>query len=238
MRKLELVLLSTLFISGIGHANDTYIPLLYNLSTIFDFNPVKGPVKTLQTIVENDGKITYKINLKLNKNGCVDSLVLDNISGGYNTELKRDGTVLSGKRNNTPYFIGLTKECNILTQNDNGNVNAYSLTSDGFIKDTYYSGHKIAEHFYDKNSNMVLSEFYASGKLLSKNEIMFLNFNDKPLDYQILNTSTYSEGYTATSTCEYNAKLVPEVCQLIIQKTGEPLPKPVVMTAHTTVEFY
>jgi len=238
MRKLKAVLLSALFVSGITYADDTYIPLVYNLSTIFDFNPVKGPVKTLQSVLESNDKVSYKINLKLNENGCIDSLRLDNISGGYSTVLKRVGASLVGHKNNTPYSIGLTKDCNILTQNDNGDENTFSLTSDGMIKDTYYLGQKIAEHFYDKNSNLILSEFYASANVLSKNEITYTDANKKPLDYKIQNISGYSEGYIATSTCEYTSKFVPELCRLIIQKAGNPLPNPVVMTAHTAVEFY
>ncbi|WP_263316215.1 YnfC family lipoprotein, partial [Enterobacter roggenkampii] len=61
-------------------AENHYIPLLYNLSTMFDFNPVKGTVKSLDTDVQENGKITYKISIRLNKNGCVDSLNLGNDS--------------------------------------------------------------------------------------------------------------------------------------------------------------
>lgn len=238
MNKSYALLLSAILVSGMVHAETRYIPIVYNLSTIFDFNPVNGPVKSLNTIVENDGKVSYEISLKLNEKGCVESLSLNNISNGYKTELKNDGVNLVGKRGEYPYSIGLTKDCNLLSQNDNGDENTYTLTDDGMIKDTYYLGQKIAEHFYDKDSNLIRSEFYASGNILSKNEITYSDKNKKPLDYKIINESSYAQGYTATTTCKYNAKLVPELCDLTIQKAGDPQPKPTVMTVHTSVEFY
>lgn len=238
MNKSYALLLSAIFVSGMVHAETRYIPIVYNLSTIFDFNPVNGPVKSLNTIVENDGKVSYEISLKLNEKGCVESLSLNSISNGYKTELKNDGVNLVGKRGENPYSIGLTKDCNLLSQNDNGDENTYTLTDDGMIKDTYYLGQKIAEHFYDKDSNLIRSEFYASGNILSKNEITYSDKNKKPLDYKIINESSYAQGYTATTTCKYNAKLVPELCDLTIQKAGDPQPKPTVMTVHTSVEFY
>lgn len=238
MKKLYVLLLSTVLISGMSHAENGYIPVLYNLSTMFDFNPVKGPVKSLSTIVESNGKVTYKVLLKLNKKGCIESLSLDNISNGFKTELNNDGVNLVGKRGENPYFVGLTEDCNILSQNDNGEKNTFSLTVSGMIKDTYYLGQKIATHFYDDNDNLIRSEFYGSDKILSSNEVIYLDKNTKPLDYKIINESSYAQGYTATTTCKYNAKLVPELCNLIIQNAGNPLPKPTVITAHTSVEFY
>lgn len=90
---LKMIKTSTLFLctslfSSMAFAENHYIPLLYNLSTMFDFNPVKGAVKSLDTDVEENGKITYKISIRLNKNGCVDSLNLDNVSSGHETILK------------------------------------------------------------------------------------------------------------------------------------------------------
>ena len=165
-------------------ADNHYIPLLYNLSTMFDFNPVKGAVKSLDTDVEENGKVTYKIAIRLAKNGCVESLDLDNVSSGHETNLKNSNGSLVGQRDGKPFSIQLDEKCNILTQNENGDELRYSLYSNGLIKDTYYLGKKISEHFYDDNSNLIRSEFYGSGKALSKNEISYVDKDRKPLDYK------------------------------------------------------
>ncbi len=65
MKKISTLFLCTSLFSGMALADKHYIPLLYNLSTIFDFNPVKGAVKSLDTNVEENGKVTYKISIRL-----------------------------------------------------------------------------------------------------------------------------------------------------------------------------
>jgi hypothetical protein len=67
MIKTSTLFLCTFLFSSMAFAENHYIPLLYNLSTMFDFNPVKGAVKSLDTDVEENGKITYKISIRLNK---------------------------------------------------------------------------------------------------------------------------------------------------------------------------
>lgn len=238
MKKISTLFLSTSLFSGMALADNHYIPLLYNLSTMFDFNPVKGAVKSLDTDVEENGKVTYKIAIRLAKNGCVESLELDNVSSGHETNLKNSNGSLVGQRDGKPFSIQLDEKCNILSKNENGDELRYSLYSNGLIKDTYYLGKKISEHFYDDNSNLIRSEFYGSGKVLSKNEISYVDKDRKPLDYKIINTSVYSDGYTATNTCHYSEKLVPEICKVTMQSAGNPVPKPVLMTANTKVEFY
>ena len=77
-----------------------------------------------------------------------------------------------------------------------------------------------------------------AGHVMSKNEISYVDKKRKPLDYKLINSSVFSEGYTATSSCNYNEMLVPEICNATVQNAGNPAPKPVSMTAHTKVEFY
>ncbi|HCR0804945.1 TPA: YnfC family lipoprotein, partial [Enterobacter roggenkampii] len=105
MIKTSTLFLCTFLFSSMAFAENHYIPLLYNLSTMFDFNPVKGAVKSLDTDVEENGKITYKISIRLNKNGCVDSLNLDNVSSGHETILKYTNGSLIGHRDGKSFSI-------------------------------------------------------------------------------------------------------------------------------------
>lgn len=240
---LKMIKTSTLFLctslfSSMAFAENHYIPLLYNLSTMFDFNPVKGAVKSLDTDVEENGKITYKISIRLDKNGCVDSLNLDNVSSGHETILKYTNGSLIGHRDGKPFSIQLDEKCHILSKNENGDELRYTLYPNGLIKDTYFLGKKISEHFYDEDDNLTRSEFYSSESVMSKNDISYVDKKRKPLDYKLINSSVFSAGYTATSSCHYNEMLVPEICNATLQNAGNPAPKPVSMTAHTKVEFY
>ncbi|MDA8479816.1 YnfC family lipoprotein, partial [Citrobacter sp. Awk 4] len=105
MKKISTLFLCTSLFSSMALAESHYMPLLYNLSTMFDFNPVKGAVKSLDTDVEENGKVTYKIAIRLDKNGCVESLDLDNISSGHETVLKNSNGSLIGQIDGKPFSI-------------------------------------------------------------------------------------------------------------------------------------
>lgn len=238
MKKIHSLLFCASLFSGTVLADNHYIPLLYNLSTIFDFNPVKGAVKSIDTYVQENGVVKNKIALKLNKQGCIESLELNDVSSGSKTFLKFKNGNLVGEKHGKPISFVLSNKCDLLSTNENGDELTYTLNSNGMIKDTYFLGQKIAEHFYDGDSNLIRSEFYGSGKVMFKSEITYVDKIKKPLDYKLLNTAVYKEGYIATSSCDYSVELVPEVCKITIQRAGNPVPNPVVMTAHTKAEFY
>jgi len=233
------VLLITCVFSSFAQAKDSYIPVLYNLSTIFDFNPVKGDVKTLDSVVNNlDGKEIYRIHIELNNKGCVDLLDLNNVGGGYAVLLKRHGDVLSGTKNDGKLSFQLDKACNLVSRNDNGEVSKYTVDPNGRIKSIEFLGQKISEHFYDDNSNLARVEFYASGMIASKNDVSYIDAVKKPLDYEIVNTSNYSRGFKAKSHCNYSEKLIPIQCELSIQQSSHPEAPPTILNAHTSVEFF
>lgn len=238
MSKMLAILVGALFFSGIANANDNYIPILYNLSTIFDFNPVKGPIKSLDEHVVANGKEIQEIKLEFDNGFCVENLTINRPTEGYSLQLKLNGGILEGQKNGKPFFIELSKDCNLHTVNENGDKMEYTLNSNGMIKDTFYLGGKIAEHFYDKESNLIRSVFLSKDKILSKNEVTYTDSHERPLDYRITNFSGNSGGFIATNSCKYSEQLVPTLCQLTVQKTDSPPPRPTKMTVSTKVEFY
>lgn len=114
----------------------------------------------------------------------------------------------------------------------------YTLNSNGMIKNTLYLGRKISEHFYDEESNLVRAVFLFEEKVLSKNEVTYADSHERPLDYKITNFASNSGGFIATNSCKYSEHLVPELCQLTVQNTDSPPPRPIKMTVSTKVEFY
>lgn len=132
----------------------------------------------------------------------------------------------------------MSKDCNLHIVNEDGDKMEYTLNSNGMIKDTFYLGSKISEHFYDKESNLVRSEFLYDDKVLSKNEVTYADSHERPLDYKITNLSSNSGGFIATNSCKYSEQLVPELCHLMVKKTDSPPSRPTKMTVRTKVEFY
>lgn len=238
MSKMLAALVGAFFLSGIANANDNYIPILYNLSTIFDFNPVKGPIKSLDEHVVVNGKKTQEIKLEFDNDFCVESLTINRPTEGYSLQLKLKGGILEGQKNGKPFSIELSKDCNLYSVNENGNKMEYTLNSNGMIKNTLYLGRKISEHFYDEESNLVRAVFLFEEKVLSKNEVTYADSHERPLDYKITNFASNSGGFIATNSCKYSEHLVPELCQLTVQNTDSPPPRPIKMTVSTKVEFY
>lgn len=223
----------------LAQAKNEYNPVLYNLSTLFDFNPVKGNVKKLNSIVlDGNGVQVYKISIDLNDGGCVDAMNLKNTGDNYTVSLRRDGDFLKGSKNDVPLSIQLDKSCNLISKNEGGDITTYTLDTNGMLKTMSFMGQKMAEHFYDADSNLVRAEFYASGLVASMNNVVYANTTSKPLDYELNNTSSYSQGYKAVNSCSYDEKLVPKLCKLTIQSAGNPAPPLVSMTVHTDVVFF
>jgi hypothetical protein len=61
-----------------------------------------------------------------------------------------------------------------LSKNENGDELRYTLYPNGLIKDTYFLGKKISEHFYDEDDNLTRSEFYSSESVMSKMKYLML----------------------------------------------------------------
>ncbi|MGJ0479567.1 YnfC family lipoprotein [Pantoea agglomerans] len=238
MSKMLAALVGALFFSGIANANNNYLPILYNLSTIFDFNPVKGPVRSLDEHVVANEKKTQEINLKFNNNFCVESLTINRPADNYSLKLNLKSGILAGQKNGKPFSIELSKDCNLYSKSENGNKTEYTLNANGMIKDAFYSGHKISEHFYDEESNLVRTVFLFEEKVVSKNEVTYADLHERPLDYKITNFSSNSGGFIATNSCKYSEQLVPELCQLTVQNTESPPSGSIKMTVSTKVEFY
>ncbi|SPY77812.1 YnfC family lipoprotein [Providencia rustigianii] len=72
--------LMTFFISfrAIAFQEKEYNPVVFNMAQLYDFNPVRGNIKELKTVVYNEDKsINYQSFLKIGRDGCVDSFTYD-----------------------------------------------------------------------------------------------------------------------------------------------------------------
>ena len=237
--RIYLATASLLLSPGIVKAEEFYIPVIYNLSTLYDFNPVKGNIKDLYSVGHKEnGEETYRIKISATKDRCINSIELNNRDANMTISLTRDGRHLKGTKNGLPYLLQLDEHCNIVSSNDNGHMITYTTYPNGLLKSVIFLDQKISTHFYDEGFNLIKTEFYMSNMIASRNIVRYTQPTEKPLDYELINISSFSTNIKANSTCEYSEKLVPTLCNLSIQKYENPLPPLVKMRVQTNVDFY
>lgn len=95
----------------------SYIPALYNFSVMYDFNPVRGPVKTLTASVKSDAE-NYTIKVALSPEGCIDEFTRSDVNQYGNAALTRQGNTLAGTLNNSPVKYVFDEQCNIVSMTD------------------------------------------------------------------------------------------------------------------------
>lgn len=236
MTKTFTFMLALAFSSGCVAAQ--YNPVIFNLSTLLDFNPVKGPVKSLQTTVDNsDGNQVYRMAMTLEPNGCIQSLDVEDMSQKFTLHVVKKADALSGEYSGQPVTFTLDKKCNIAAKKVGEDVTHYTHYPNGMIKDIVYKGMTLASHFYDKQNNLIKVEFYMSGKVASANTIVYRDSEHRPVDYALKNQSVYAAGYTASSQCEYAQNSVPTLCHIAIIPEGNEQ-RPNRLISHTQAEFY
>jgi hypothetical protein len=225
--------------SGATHASNAYNPVTFNLSTLFDFNPVKGPIKELKTIMKNrNGDEVYNLNMLVSEDGCVQSVEIKDSSQGFVLSLKKEASELKGIMNDKPLAYMLDSKCNVTSSTGAFGDLGFKNDSNGLIKDILSANGKISSHFYDENRNLIKTEFYVSGKVASSNSITYPDANKMPLDYTLVNENAYSGGYSASSKCQYDDRKVPVKC---IIKTHQEKDKPdaiTELTVFTEASFY
>lgn len=233
------LILSLLLCSGTVYAADKYNPVIYNLSTLYDFNPVKGHVKELKTVMKNsEGAETYRLDMHLQNNGCLQSLEVEDKTQGFNLSLKGNGKELKGLKNDKPITFDLDDKCNLVSSKSGRENIEYQKDSNGFLKNIIFNGSKMATQFYDENLSLVKAEFYMSGNVASTNVLTYPDANHKPLDYKLVNSSPYASGYTAISKCQYNELQVPVKCSIRNYKDMARPDSFTELTALTKAKFY
>ena len=222
-----------------AEAKQAYNPLIFNLSTLFDFNPVKGHIKSLHAETQDgNGRRFYRLDMAVARDGCVNALKLEDRSQGFSLAVNREGNELTGRYNNQPVVFTLNERCNLVSRKNGDELTEYQLYPNGRIKDVIFQGEKKAEHFYDRDWNLIKVEFYLSGKVSSSNQIYYPDTLRRPVDFTLVNRKVLSAGYTAASRCDYDPRLVPLTCHIEIKPGGDGKKEPERFTAITQVSFY
>ncbi|CAH6662304.1 YnfC family lipoprotein [Pseudocitrobacter vendiensis] len=220
-------------------ANDSYIPVLYNLSLLYGFVPIRGDVKELNVSIEDEkGRQIYELDATLSQSGCLDSLQFNDKRKRSELILRRDGRTLKGIKDWSIITISLDEKCNIVSKTENGGLEQYEIADNGLLMSTRFMGNKVSEYLYDERGNVNMTKFYSSRGVTASNVVMYSDPQHKPLDYTLINSSRYSENYATNSVCQYDERGTPGKCDLTITWEDKPGKKPLRLKVYTQATFY
>ena len=137
-------------------------------------NATRKVIVVLQKGEENSIKVKLAFSNDINLTGYEDKInkKLEELERVISPKTFSDYTLeLLAETGDVLTSIQLDEKSHILSKNENGDELRYTLYPNGLIKDTYFLGKKISEHFYDEDDNLTRSEFYSSESVMSKNEI-------------------------------------------------------------------
>ncbi|MCZ3382392.1 YnfC family lipoprotein [Kosakonia sp. SOY2] len=235
-----LLALSLGLTTTVACAQQTYIPVLLNLSTLLDFNPIKGHVKTIDSTGTDDkGNEVYTLHVALSAEGCVQALRRDGKSDNSHMNLAHEGKALKGTFNGKPVAFGLDEKCNLMSRDDSEGHLDYKTNAQGLLGETMLRTLKIADHFYDTDGNIKKVQYYSGDLVASSTSIHYPDSVNKPLDYTMVNESALDArfNFTAVSECQYDERLVPVLCHFNVtpEKSGDAETH---MTIATRASFY
>lgn len=235
----KIPLLGFFVLSTSALASNSYVPVLYNLSLLYGFTPISGPVKELSVAIENEkGQTIYELEATLSQHSCLDSLQFNDKRKRSELILRRDGRTLKGIKDWSIITMSLDEKCNIVSKTENGGLEEYNTANNGLLMSTRFMGNKVSEYLYDERGNVNMTKFYSSRGVTASNVVMYSDPEHKPLDYTLINSSRYSENYATNSVCQYDERGTPRECDLTITWEDKPGKKPLRLKVYTQATFY
>ncbi|WP_323086630.1 YnfC family lipoprotein [Providencia alcalifaciens] len=204
---------------------DKYNPVVFNMAQLYDFNPVKGNVKHVKSVVYNeDGSINYESDLKIAKDGCIESFSMTRTKDEYinsvhnELSVKREKNKLIGQDSNGPVEMEVGNNCLILSKKDSDGKLTYQYNADGFINSSWVAEPKtkLSAFHYDENNRSYNVAYYNDNKLFSDISVRYTSDETKPYDL-ILEVKVLDQSVLAVDTqCEYNQQGVSHKCQFVL----------------------
>ncbi len=168
-----------------------YNPIILNLATMYDFDAVRGNVKSIHSVIKkNNGEVTYESELALDKSGCIDSFYVKNLTIGYSMTMRKAtegllGTEVSDMGNTSDTVLKLNSTCQIISKTDKLGALSYTYDKNGLLDKAINSktGDVISSHKSNSTGLPIKVEAYLSGEIYFKNILEYQNEKTKPFDY-------------------------------------------------------
>lgn len=241
--------LITFFIASesLAFQKQQYNPVVFNMAQLYDFNPVKGNVKEIRSVVYNkDKSINYESLLKIGRDGCIDSFALNQkkdeyLSGVHNyLFVERVKNKLVGRDNNGPVEMEVGNNCTILSRKDNNGKLIYRYNKEGIIIGSVLADNKtkFSENNYNEFKLPTTIKYYKDNKVISETIITYGKGITKPFDLLMKIRVLGQTILQVDSKCDYNSQNIAHKChfELTINENGQDIK--LIKDSTTEVSFY
>lgn len=220
--KLKNYFLLLLLCSFTIHADSlpAYNPIVLNLATMYDFDAVRGNVKSIHSVIKNNkDEVTYESELALDKSGCIDSFYVKNFTIGYSMTMRKAtegllGTEVSDMGNTSDIVLKLNNTCQIISKTDKFGALSYTYDKNGLVDKAINSktGDVISSHKYNSTGLPIKVEAYLSGEIYFENTLEYQNEKTKPFDYLLRIALKDKIFRVVKNLCQYDKNLNPTEC--------------------------
>lgn len=233
------VLLAAGIFSLSAAASEKYAPSLLNFSVLYDFTPVRGKVKELKThFLKDDDGIGYDIIISLSPAGCIESFERRGRYPEGEISLTRKGNTLSGTVNGRPLSYKFDEKCNIVSATDDAGVTQFATNTEGQMVSATLNGNLISAHKYSESGNLIYSEYYSSGKVVSSSDISYPVESERPYNSEIESKLASGGTFSVWNSCVYDEKMNPTRCISNGTRVENGVRENVISVADTQVAFY
>lgn len=220
----QLALFTVSFQSAAFQKNE-YNPIVFNFAQLYDFNPVKGNIKELNTFVYNeDETINYQSALKIGRDGCVDSFTMKQKKDEYLNSIanwlsvKREKNKLVGSDANGPVEMEVAENCLIISRTDSNGKLIYQYNNDGIIIGSMSAEPKVqySENTYNENNLPETIKYYKDNVVFSESIISYGKDITKPFDLQMEIKALGLPILVVDSKCDYDEQNIAHKCNFIL----------------------
>lgn len=209
------LLLPTLFLTVLTGCDSNTTPAAFSpemagFSNEFDFDPLRGPVKTFsQTLIDEKGAVAKRVSAKLSQEGCFDELEFNDLESNTGATLVLDANY---------YVDGITLEKRVRLQGKcqlaafpSAGV-TWETNDDGFIMKSLSEAREVDYH-YDSEGYPLGKTSQTKGNTLA---VMSTPSEDrrKKLDYTAVTLLNKQPVGNVKQSCDYDRYDNPVSCSL------------------------
>ncbi len=210
---------------SLAYQKQEYNPVVFNMAQLYDFNPVKGNIKEIKSVVYNEDKsINYESKLKVGRDGCIDSFKLNQkkdeyLNGVHNyLFVERVKNKLIGMDTNGPVEISIGHDCKILSRKDSNGELTYQYNKEGFITGSTLADTKeiFGENKYNEFNLPTTIKYYKGNVVISETQITYGKDMNKAFDHFMDIKALGQTILQVDSKCDYNEQNIPYKCDFIL----------------------
>ncbi|MEQ5725400.1 MULTISPECIES: YnfC family lipoprotein [unclassified Providencia] len=233
--------------ASLAFQEQQYNPVVFNLAQLYDFNPVRGAVKQIKSVVYNEDKsINYESMLKIGHDGCVESFSFDQkkdeyLNGAHNyLFVKRVKNKLIGRDVSGPVEMVIGDNCQIMSKKDSNGELIYQYNQDGIIAGSLLADTKkqYSKNDYNEFKLPTTIKYFKDNAIISETIVTYGKDMSKPFDHMMDIRALGQTILLVNSKCDYNAKNIAYKCDFILSLNSNGNEIKLLKNSTTEVDFY